>query len=76
MRHYESGKCGPSSAHVHIRTLMEWRIHQCLMCRWGFSLIFGIYGSVFPYAFAMAAVNPGCNYQMKEIGHRKCMSWP
>ncbi|CAJ1344985.1 unnamed protein product [Effrenium voratum] len=25
--------------------------------KWGFSLIFGIYGSVFPYAFAMAAVN-------------------
>lgn len=25
--------------------------------KWGFSLIFGIYGSVFPYAFAMAVVN-------------------
>lgn len=25
--------------------------------KWGFSLIFGIYGSVFPYAFIMAVVN-------------------
>eukprot|EP00435_Cladocopium_sp_Y103_P043468 s2086_g12.t1 len=25
--------------------------------KWGFSLIFGIYGSVFPYAFTMAVVN-------------------
>lgn len=25
--------------------------------KWGFSLILGIYGSVFPYAFVMALVN-------------------
>lgn len=30
--------------------------------KWGFSLIFGIYGSVFPYAFIMAVVNAALTF--------------
>ena len=69
MRHYVGGKCRPKMTQVnlwnHLQHHLEHAEYICIACswgsaqcapRWGFSLIFGIYGSVFPYAFIMAVV--------------------